>query len=300
MAPVTLAKPVVEEHHSDNRTLTLVFEIIKWLADPANTNVFVVITSIIFAVFWVLYSLGIFSETVRFFEIVSTVVTAVAAFIRWWLWHHRKDALSLISGQLKGNENRHAAALPSEPAAPDGPAIDSPLVNFLDSPLVNFQNYTPVSQGIAAHPRNKINRGTARPRGGSGVNARLRSGYAYFAKKDYDCAIEDYSEAIRLDSKCVNAHFNRGVSYFAKKDFDRAIEDFGEAIWLDPSDAHKYSLRGAAYLRKRPDKSNNKRDFQSAMADFNHAIEINPKDRIAELGCRIVELIGRSNPEFLR
>src|SRR5262245_12506321 len=38
-------------------------------------------------------------------------------------------------------------------------------------------------------------------------------------------------------------HNNRGIQYSQKHDYDRAIADFNEAIRLDPNDAHAYSNR---------------------------------------------------------
>src|SRR5689334_5928351 len=59
---------------------------------------------------------------------------------------------------------------------------------------------------------------------------------AYQDKKDYDRAIKDYDEAIRLNPNYGDAYNNRGLTYKSKKEFDRAIEDFNEAIRLNPKD----------------------------------------------------------------
>ena len=98
-------------------------------------------------------------------------------------------------------------------------------------------------------------------------------GNAYYNKKDYDGAIADYNEAIRLDpSQALNyrvlAYVNRARIYFDKKDYDRAIADDSEAIKLDPKLATAYNRRGVAYL--------NKRDLDRAFADYNEAINLSP------------------------
>jgi tetratricopeptide (TPR) repeat protein len=54
------------------------------------------------------------------------------------------------------------------------------------------------------------------------------------ADGDFDRAIADYTEAIRLDPKLAIAYYERGVAYHALGDFDRAIADYTEAIRLDP------------------------------------------------------------------
>ena len=60
-------------------------------------------------------------------------------------------------------------------------------------------------------------------------------GNAYYDKKDYDHAIADYSEAIRLDPKFALAFFNRSCVFRDKGDSDRSIDDYIQAIRLDPS-----------------------------------------------------------------
>jgi len=43
------------------------------------------------------------------------------------------------------------------------------------------------------------------------------------------------------------AYINRGVSYFHTEEYDKAIGDDTEAIRLNPSDADAYYNRGLAY-----------------------------------------------------
>jgi Tfp pilus assembly protein PilF len=65
-------------------------------------------------------------------------------------------------------------------------------------------------------------------------------------KGDYDRALADLNEAIRLDPKSVLAFSQRGVLYVHKGDNGRAIADFNEAIGLDPNNALAFCNRGAA------------------------------------------------------
>jgi tetratricopeptide (TPR) repeat protein len=93
-------------------------------------------------------------------------------------------------------------------------------------------------------------------------------GGIYADKKDYDRAIGDYNEAIRLNPGYGDVYNDRGTIYRVKNDVDRAIEDFNEAIRLNPNDDYAYSNRGVAY--------DYRREYDRAIEDFNEALRINP------------------------
>ena len=93
-------------------------------------------------------------------------------------------------------------------------------------------------------------------------------GNANYSKKDYDRAIADYNEAIRLDPKYPAVFNDRGLAYSVKGDYDRAIADYSEAIRLDPKYAAFFNNRGLAYSEKG--------DKDRAIADYNEAIRLDP------------------------
>src|SRR5262249_53212668 len=88
---------------------------------------------------------------------------------------------------------------------------------------------------------------------------------------DYDRAIADFSEAIRLNPRSKDTYLARGDSYKDKHDHDRAIADYGEAIRLDPNDWHAYGSR-ALILHY------DKKDYEGAIAHLNEALRIQPRD----------------------
>jgi tetratricopeptide (TPR) repeat protein len=70
------------------------------------------------------------------------------------------------------------------------------------------------------------------------AEAYYNRGCTYYMKGDYDKAIANYNEAIRINPATAEAHvyYNRGrVYYFGKKDYDKAIADYTEAIQPDPA-----------------------------------------------------------------
>ena len=93
-------------------------------------------------------------------------------------------------------------------------------------------------------------------------------GRAWCDKKNYDKAIADCNEAIRLDPGYALAYLTRGVVWSDKKDYDKAMADYNEAIRLDPGYARAYNGRGNAW--------NAKKDYDQAIADYNEAIRLDP------------------------
>lgn len=99
-----------------------------------------------------------------------------------------------------------------------------------------------------------------------------RAGASYL-KGDYERAIQDYDQAIRLNPRFAKAFCNRGTTYAGKSDYDHAIQDFDQAIRLDPSFALAFSSRGLAYDKKG--------DYDRAIQDFDQAIRLNPDYALA-------------------
>ena len=99
-------------------------------------------------------------------------------------------------------------------------------------------------------------------------------GDVYAQKHDYNRAIADYNEAIRLDPQNARTYAARGLADIMKRDYDRAIADFSEAIRLGPKNARAYATRGHAY--------NMKGDHDSALA-----ISMKPSASIRLIGAVI-------------
>ncbi len=91
-------------------------------------------------------------------------------------------------------------------------------------------------------------------------------GYAYNEKGEYDLAIADYTESIKLKPS-ASAYSNRGSAYNWKGDYDSAIKDCTESIKLKPNDS-AYSNRGCAYTGKG--------DYDSAIKDYTESIKLKP------------------------
>jgi tetratricopeptide (TPR) repeat protein len=73
-------------------------------------------------------------------------------------------------------------------------------------------------------------------------------GTAYSELKNYDAAIKDLNQAIKIDSKNPLAHTVRGVVYFRSFRPQQAIADFDRALTLNNDDKYAVVNRAGAYL----------------------------------------------------
>ncbi|MDR1923934.1 MAG: ankyrin repeat domain-containing protein [Planctomycetaceae bacterium] len=69
----------------------------------------------------------------------------------------------------------------------------------------------------------------------SQYNKLITQGNILLEKKEFDNALKNFNEAIRLNPKSADGYIRRGLFYYrVKKDFDKATEDFKEALRLNP------------------------------------------------------------------
>jgi lipoprotein NlpI len=95
-------------------------------------------------------------------------------------------------------------------------------------------------------------------------------GLAYYNKKDYERAVQDYDQALRLGLKDADLLYRRGLVYLENNDYTRAIQDFDEALKLNAEHVAVLQKRGWAY--------ESKKDYDQAIRDYDRAISLQPTD----------------------
>jgi tetratricopeptide (TPR) repeat protein len=98
-------------------------------------------------------------------------------------------------------------------------------------------------------------------------------GDVYYTKGEYEPAIKDYSEGIRLAAKAYSLT-DRGNAYRELKDYDRAIADYSETIRLDSTYTRAFWNRGKAY--------HTKGDDARAREDYTTALSLNPTEEMKQ------------------
>ncbi|TWS94705.1 tetratricopeptide repeat protein [Reyranella sp. CPCC 100927] len=100
------------------------------------------------------------------------------------------------------------------------------------------------------------------------VQAHIERGADHARKGAYDRAIDEYTQAIRLQPASALAFYNRGDAYSSMGDYDRAIQDFTQALTLQSDFAMAFNGRGVAY--------DGKGDTDQAIRDYDQAIKLKP------------------------
>jgi tetratricopeptide (TPR) repeat protein len=98
-------------------------------------------------------------------------------------------------------------------------------------------------------------------------------GMAFRLKGEYERAITDYDQAIKLNPAFANAWNNRGIAYKHMGDVDRAIANYSEAIWLSSNYTAAFYNRGVALEQKG--------EYDRAIADFNFVLRADPQNAFA-------------------
>lgn len=94
-------------------------------------------------------------------------------------------------------------------------------------------------------------------------------GVGYFRKKEWDLALSDFSEAIKINPRDNVLWANRADTYRNKKEFNLALDDSKRSIELNPKNKRNYYVRGLIYYDQ------NNYDF--AIPEFGEAIKLDPK-----------------------
>jgi len=90
------------------------------------------------------------------------------------------------------------------------------------------------------------------------------------AQRQYDEAVADFSDAIRLAPTWSELYFNRGNASKAARHFDHAIRDYTEAIRLEPDWADVYFNRANTH--------NATKAYADAIRDYRQVVRLDPRD----------------------
>ena len=105
-------------------------------------------------------------------------------------------------------------------------------------------------------------------------------GIKYSVAGKQNKAIKCYNKAIELDANVAALYHNRAIAYWALRQYENAVSDFSLAIRIESEDESggfrrvnvlNYSRRGHAYAELG--------EYDKAIADYDKAIELAPDNK---------------------
>jgi len=99
-------------------------------------------------------------------------------------------------------------------------------------------------------------------------------GYAAATNQQFQDAISDYGEAIKINPEDPRIHEQRAAVEMKLNDMDKALADYSEAIKLKPNEVRYYLYRSYIYETKG--------DIKNSMADTEKVLKTDPNNQEAK------------------
>jgi tetratricopeptide (TPR) repeat protein len=94
----------------------------------------------------------------------------------------------------------------------------------------------------------------------------VNRGAAYQKLLNYEAALNDYSEAIKINENNPNVYMYRGYLFYQTNEYDQALQDFNTVIEIDSENPFAYYNRGMVHLKQS--------DEEKACEDFHRSCEL--------------------------
>src|SRR5881275_1809145 len=101
-----------------------------------------------------------------------------------------------------------------------------------------------------------------------------RRGYAGASNQQFQDAIQDYGEAIKLTPQDVRVYEQRAAVEMKIQDYDKALTDYSEVIKLKPNEVRYLNYRAYIYELKN--------DIKNSLADTEKALKTDPNNQEAK------------------
>jgi tetratricopeptide (TPR) repeat protein len=99
-------------------------------------------------------------------------------------------------------------------------------------------------------------------------------GYASAKNQQYQDAIQDFTEALKIKSNDPRIYEQRAAAEMKVYDYDKALADYSELIKLKPNEVRYLNYRAYVYEVKE--------DVQNSMADTEKVLKIDPNNQEAK------------------
>jgi len=106
-------------------------------------------------------------------------------------------------------------------------------------------------------------------------------GVCYYELGQYESAVADFNEALKLNDRYCQAHTNRGNCLRKQGNNKEAMDDYARAIELDPQNPKAFNNRGALALKMGR--------YAEALADFEQAVALDPAYEVARKNLEVAK-----------
>lgn len=113
-------------------------------------------------------------------------------------------------------------------------------------------------------------------------------GNAAYQKRNYEQAIEYFTQGIKKNSNFSKLYINRGNSRYNLNDYEGALADYNESIKINPLEVKAFVNRGNVHYILAEYSNDPDQEYQKAIDNFNEAIKINNRDTEAYIRRGIV------------
>ncbi|HLO89185.1 MAG TPA: tetratricopeptide repeat protein [Nostocaceae cyanobacterium] len=117
-----------------------------------------------------------------------------------------------------------------------------------------------------------------------------QQGETAYQQRNYQLAIDNFTQAIRKHPVHVKALINRGNARYNLKDYEGALADYNQALQINPQEVKAYVNRGNAYYMLADYSSEPEEEYKQALNDFNTALRLDDKEAEAYIRRGIVRL----------
>ncbi|TAF06427.1 MAG: tetratricopeptide repeat protein [Nostocales cyanobacterium] len=113
-------------------------------------------------------------------------------------------------------------------------------------------------------------------------------GNTAYQKRDYQQAIDNFTQGIQKNPNFSKLYINRGNSRYNLNDYEGALADYNQALKINPQEVKALVNRGNAYYMLADYSSDPDQEYKKAIQNFNTAININDRDTEAYIRRGIV------------
>ncbi|MBF0516035.1 MAG: tetratricopeptide repeat protein [Nitrospirae bacterium] len=190
--------------------------------------------------------------------VIALAITGISLYLKE---AHRKAQIEQ-QRQLDAQKAEEAQRAKEEEAKKTEEAKQQSLIDFNKGKAFAGQNDH--ASAVLAYTRSLEN--------DRGAVCYYHRGIAYLQLQQYNNAVSDFGQAIKIDPKQYLYYMNRAIANNKRNFQTEAIADFRKALDLNPKDMEDrykiYTQKAAAHF--------DKKEYQSAIADYTSAIKIKP------------------------